>query len=82
MASGTPSVRRGKPEAQALDTQALDPLMLDLLVCPVTRGPLKWREGEVVSPKARLAFPVRDGVPILVIGEAREVDEDEVKALK
>ena len=54
--------------------------MLDLLICPATRGPLEWREDaqELVSRRARLAYPVRDGVPILLASEAREVEEDEL----
>ena len=55
----------------------LDPRMLDLLVCPQTRGPLRWDEEaqELVSENARLAFPVRDGVPILLISEGRPLDD-------
>lgn len=47
--------------------------LLALLVCPVTRTPLKWDEErrELVSEAARLAYPVRDGVPVMLIEEAR-----------
>ncbi len=56
-----------------------DPKMLELLVCPLTHGPLVWdREAsELISKKARLAFPVREGVPIMLVEEARPLDEGE-----
>ncbi|MEH3035292.1 MAG: Trm112 family protein [Sphingomonas adhaesiva] len=52
---------------------ALDPWLLERLVCPLTRTPLRWDEaaGELVSDAARLAYPVRDGVPVLLIDAAR-----------
>ncbi len=55
----------------------LDPKMLDMLVCPLTKGPLEFDESaqELVSPKAKLAYPVRDGVPILLISEGRPLDD-------
>lgn len=53
----------------------LDPALLAKLVCPVTRTPLRWdaERSELVSEAARLAFPVRDGVPVLVLREARAI---------
>ena len=56
----------------------VDPLLLQLLVCPVTKGPLDYdREaGELVSRSAGLAYPIRDGIPIMLVEEARELDED------
>lgn len=55
---------------------SVDPWLLEKLVCPVTRGPLRWDEaaGELVSEGAGLAFPIRDGVPVLLIEKARKVD--------
>ena len=55
-----------------------DPELLSLLVCPVTRGPLTYDEarGELVSQKARLAYPVRDGIPVMLEAEARRLDAD------
>ena len=55
----------------------LDPKMLDILVCPQTKGPLDYDEKlqELVSQKAKLAYPVRDGVPILLISEARALED-------
>ncbi len=56
----------------------VDPLLLELLVCPVTKGPLDYdREaGELVSRSAGLAFPIRDGIPIMLVDEARALDEE------
>ena len=54
----------------------VDPRLLEVLVCPVTRGPLIYdREaGELVSKGAKLAFPIRDGVPIMLAEEARSIE--------
>lgn len=54
----------------------VDPRLLEILVCPVTHGSLDYdrARGELVSRKARLAFPIRDGVPIMLVEEARELD--------
>ena len=56
----------------------VDPQLLELLVCPVTKGPLDYdREaGELVSRSAGLAFPIRDGIPIMLVDEARALDEE------
>lgn len=53
----------------------IDPWLLAKLVCPITRTPLRWdgRTGELVSDAAALAFPVRDGVPVLLVREARAI---------
>ena len=53
------------------------PELLEKLVCPVTRTPLRWDEEarELVSDEARLAYPVRDGVPVLLIEEARRIEQ-------
>ncbi|ABQ70011.1 protein of unknown function DUF343 [Rhizorhabdus wittichii RW1] len=54
-------------------TTSLDPELLAILVCPVTRTPLRYDEaaGELVSDAAGLAFPIRNGVPVMLIEEAR-----------
>lgn len=54
----------------------VDPRLLEVLVCPVTRGTLSYDRArqELVSKGAKLAFPIRDGVPILLVGEARALD--------
>ena len=55
----------------------IDPRLLEILVCPVTRGPLRWDPvaQELVSLQARLAYPVRGGIPIMLPEEARALDE-------
>ncbi len=55
----------------------VDPRLLELLVCPLTKGPLEYdREaGELISRSAGLAYPVRDGIPIMLTEEARKLDE-------
>ncbi len=60
----------------------IDKLLLQILVCPQTRGPLIYDRaaGELISKKARLAYPIRDGVPIMLADEARSLsDEDMLK---
>jgi uncharacterized protein YbaR (Trm112 family) len=61
----------------------MDPKLLELLVCPVTKGPLIYRreQQELVSRSARLAYPVRDGIPILLENEARTLTDEEIEAL-
>lgn len=56
---------------------AVDPQLLEILVCPVTKGPLRYdrARGELVSEQARLAYPIRDGIPIMLPDEARPLDE-------
>ena len=55
---------------------AVDPRLLEILVCPVTKGPLRYdrERGELVSEGAGLAYPVRDGIPIMLPDEARHLD--------
>jgi uncharacterized protein YbaR (Trm112 family) len=55
---------------------ALDPRLLEILVCPVTKGPLTYDRaaGELISARARLAYPIRDGIPIMLPDEARPLD--------
>lgn len=55
---------------------ALDPKLLEILVCPVSKGPLRYEPAtnELISDKAGLAFPVRDGIPIMLPDEARNLD--------
>ncbi len=57
--------------------QAVDPRLLEILVCPVTKGPLAYDrdKGELVSHQAGLAYPVRDGIPIMLPDEARALDD-------
>ncbi len=55
----------------------VDPRLLEVLVCPVTRGALEYDRlnNELISRKAKLAYPIRDGVPIMLAEEARALDE-------
>ncbi len=55
----------------------VDPRLLEILVCPVTHGPLEYDRdrGELISRKAKLAYPIRDGVPIMLPEEARDLTE-------
>jgi uncharacterized protein YbaR (Trm112 family) len=61
----------------------MDKKLLDLLVCPVTKGPLIYdrEKGELISKAARLAYPIRDGIPVMLEDEARELTEEEVERL-
>ncbi len=61
------------------DAPELDPKLLEVLVCPRSRTPLRYdrEKQELISPAARLAYPIRDGVPILWEEEARELGPDE-----
>jgi uncharacterized protein YbaR (Trm112 family) len=54
----------------------IDPRLLEILVCPLTKGPLRYdaEAQELISDKARLAFPIRDGIPIMLVDEARSLD--------
>jgi uncharacterized protein YbaR (Trm112 family) len=58
------------------DARGFDRRMLEALVCPVTHAPLRYdaERQELVSRTAHLAFPVRNGIPILLVSEAREID--------
>ena len=60
----------------------MDTKLLELLVCPVTKGPLLWRpnQQELLSLSARLAYPVRDGIPVLLENEARPLSDAEIEA--
>ena len=56
-------------------TRAFDPAMLDKLVCPLTRTPLRYDPAaqELISDQAGIAYPIRDGVPVMLIEEARRL---------
>ena len=58
-----------------------DPKLLDVLVCPLTRVPLRFvaERQELVSDQARLAYPIRDGVPILLPEDARPLEDHEIR---
>ncbi|MFC7737535.1 Trm112 family protein [Roseomonas sp. GCM10028921] len=58
-------------------TSGVDPRLLEILVCPVTKGPLRYDRaaGELVSESAGLAYPIRDGIPIMLPDEARRIGD-------
>lgn len=57
--------------------RGIDPKLLEILVCPVTKGPLRFDPDaqELISEKAGLAYPIRDGIPIMLPDEARPLDQ-------
>lgn len=60
----------------------LDKKLLDILVCPVTKGPLIYdkEHAELISVAGRLAYPIRDGIPVMLEDEARQLGEEEAEA--
>jgi len=56
--------------------RSVDPKLLEILVCPLTKGPLEYDAAnqELISRKAKLAYPIRDGIPIMLPEEARKLD--------
>ena len=62
---------------------SVDPKLLEILVCPLTKGPLRYDEQrqELISEQAGLAYPIRDGIPIMLIDEARKLDDTPVPTL-
>ena len=71
-----------KPEKHAYEFQperlegTVDPKLLEILVCPLTKGPLEFdaAKQELISRSAKLAYPIRDGIPIMLPEEARKID--------
>jgi len=61
----------------------MDSKLLNLLVCPVTKGPLDYLKDkqELISRSARLAYPVRDGIPVMLEAQARVLSDEELEAL-
>src|SRR5689334_15552747 len=66
----------GKSSKEGMD---VDPKLLEILVCPLTKGPLRYDRAaqELVSEEAGLAYPIRDGIPIMLVDEARTLRDDE-----
>ena len=58
------------------EERTVDPKLLELLVCPVTKAPLRYdaAAGELISDEAKLAYPIRDGIPIMIPDEARPLE--------
>jgi uncharacterized protein len=61
-----------------MEPRQVDPKLLELLVCPVTKTRLEYdaSSAELISRAAGLAYPIRDGIPIMLAGEAREINRD------
>lgn len=61
----------------------MDKKLLDILVCPVTKGPLIYdqEKQELISKSARLAYPIRDGIPVMLEEEARTLSSEEIEKL-
>ena len=59
----------------------MDKKLLDILVCPVTKGPLIYdkKNQELISKSAKLAYPIRDDIPVMLENEARSLSEDEIE---
>lgn len=73
-----------KPSNTPVDIPAaprVDPELLEILVCPLTKGVLRYDPDrqELISEQARLAYPIRDGIPIMLVDEARPLDDGEVR---
>ena len=64
-------VKHGVPSASRIN-----PRLLEILVCPVTKGTLHYdaQHQELISPSAKLAYPIRDGIPIMLVDEARPIE--------
>lgn len=62
---------------RAESTAGIDPRLLEILVCPACHGPLRYDRDrqELVSEQAGLAYPIRDGIPIMLVDEARRLDD-------
>lgn len=62
-------------------THAVDPKLLDILVCPISKTPLRYDadKQELISDQSKRAYPIRDGIPIMLADEARELDSVEMK---
>lgn len=62
----------------------MDKKLLEILVCPVTKGPLIYDKDnqELISKAAKLAYPIRDGIPVMLENEARSLSNEEIEKLK
>ena len=66
-----------KTDSKKATAPKIDPRLLEILVCPLTKGPLEYdaKAQELVSPQAKLAYPIKDGIPIMLPEEARTLDD-------
>jgi len=72
-----PGASNADGQPAAAGPRLVDRKLLEILVCPLTKGPLRYdtERQELISDKAGLAYPVRDGIPIMLIDEARQIDK-------
>jgi uncharacterized protein len=70
-----PPCASGSHEQGIIDRARVDPRLLEILVCPLTKGPLRYDHAaqELISESAGLAYPIRDGIPIMLPDEARSL---------
>jgi uncharacterized protein YbaR (Trm112 family) len=64
-----------------MSAQQIDPRLLEVLVCPLTKIPLRYdrEKQELISDQAGLAYPIRDGIPIMLVEEARRLADSEIR---
>ena len=64
-------------EKTTANISQVDPKLLEILVCPLTKEALDYdsKSGELISKKAGLAFPIRNGIPVMLVDEARQIDD-------
>lgn len=74
----TAMTEQTKPQSGQEAAQDIDPRLLEILVCPLTKGALEYdkERQELISRAAGLAYPIRDGIPIMLPDEARRIDDD------
>jgi uncharacterized protein len=79
--TGTEQPPTGKSMKEGMD---VDAKLLEILVCPLTKGPLRYDRAaqELISDEAALAYPIRDGIPIMLVDEARPLSDEEQAAAK
>lgn len=77
-----PADKTPEKSGERLAANAVDPKLLEILVCPLTKGALRYDRDkqELVSREAGLAYPIRDGIPIMLVDEARQLNDDELAA--
>jgi uncharacterized protein len=70
-------------QQQPAEAAEVEPRLLEILVCPRTKTALFYDKGrhELISMAARLAYPIRDGIPVMLEDEARAIDDEELRAL-
>ena len=78
MAEQDPKPDADDGEERPAVARRIDPKLLEILVCPLTKEPLFYdaERQELISRAARLAYPIRDGIPIMLVEEARSLDDD------